>query len=60
MMTMTSASALGPWLFAQSEKNTGSYDTAFIGCAAAAGLLSLATLSLKNPVAETGSEKKAA
>jgi MFS family permease len=49
MMTMTSASALGPWLFAQSEKNTGSYDTAFIGCAAAAALLLLASLKLKNP-----------
>ena len=49
MMTMTSASALGPWLFAQSEKNTGSYDAAFVGCAAAAALLLLASLKLKNP-----------
>ena len=49
MMTMTSASALGPWLFAQSEKNTGSYDAAFVGCAATAALLVLAALMLKTP-----------
>ncbi len=58
MMTMTSASALGPWLFAQSEKNTGSYDAAFIGCAAAAGLLLLASLKLKNPAGETCADTK--
>jgi len=52
MMTMTGASALGPWLFAQSEKLTGSYDTAFEGCGVAAILLLVTTLTLKNPGAE--------
>ena len=56
MLTMTSASALGPWLFAQSEKTTGSYDAAFIGCAIAAGLLLLTTLSLENPAGEAGAD----
>ena len=58
MMTMTSASALGPWLFAQSEKSTGSYDAAFISCAAAAGLLLLAALKLKNPAEEACADTK--
>ena len=49
MMTMTGASALGPWFFAQSEKLTGSYDTAFRSCGVAAILLLLTTLSLKKP-----------
>lgn len=52
MLTMTGASALGPWLFSQSEKITGSYDTAFLGCCGAAILLLAATLTLKNPVTE--------
>jgi MFS-type transporter involved in bile tolerance (Atg22 family) len=52
MMTMTGASALGPWLFAQSEKLTGSYDTAFEGCGVAAMLMLVATLTLKNPGAK--------
>ena len=51
MMTMTGASALGPWLFARSVELTGSYETAFQGCGLAALVLLAATFSLENPSA---------
>ncbi len=49
MMTMTGASALGPWLFARSVDLTGSYEPAFHGCGVAALLLLATTLTMKNP-----------
>jgi len=48
-MTMTGASALGPWLFARSVDLTGSYEPAFHGCGVAALLLLATTLTMKNP-----------
>ena len=51
MMTMTGASALGPWLFARCVELTGSYETAFQGCGVAALLLLVVTFTLKNPAA---------